>query len=94
MRAFAGFVIRLVAYAVVLGVTARVADALWVHFGLDGNVDLQPWHDGALTTLLAAPVALALLGVGALRPVAIFLAALLAGAALTAPFALARVAGG
>jgi hypothetical protein len=40
-----------------------------------------------------APPALAIIGFGALRRVAIFVAAFLIGAALTAPFACARFAG-
>jgi hypothetical protein len=36
---------------------------------------------------------LAIVGIGALRPVAIFVAWFLVGAALTAPFAFARLAG-
>ena len=41
-----------------------------------------------------APLVLALIGFGAARQLAIFIAAFLAGVALTAPFALARFAGG
>jgi hypothetical protein len=43
--------------------------------------------------MLIAPLVLALLGVGRLRPVAIFIAFFLAGAALTAPAVCARAAG-
>jgi hypothetical protein len=93
MNAFAGFVIRLVAYALVLGVVARIAAAMWTQFGLDGVLELQPVHDAGIDVLIGAPLPLALLGFGALRRVAIFAAALLAGAALTAPFACARFAG-
>ncbi len=56
--------------------------------------DLQPLHDGGVTVLLLAPVVLALLGVGRLRWLALFLAFCLAGAALTAPFALSHLVGG
>ena len=94
MRAVTGLLIRIVAYAVVLGIVSRVAEHLWVARALDGSLALQPLHDAGITTLVIAPVILALAGVGRLRPVAIFLAAFLCGAALTAPFALARVAGG
>ena len=93
MRAFAGFLIRLVAYALVLGAAARIADALWVRYGLDGSVTLQPYHDLGLEVLLIAPLPLALLGFGPLRQAAIFVAAVLVGIALTAPFAVARFSG-
>jgi hypothetical protein len=92
MRAITGFFVRLVVYALVLGIVSRVAEALWVQHGLDGSIALQPLHDGGLTTLVVAPVVLAL-GFGRLRGAAVFIAAFLVGAALTAPFALARFAG-
>jgi hypothetical protein len=93
VRAIAGFIIRLVAYALVFGVTARVAESLWVQNFLDGNVDLRAFHDTGIGVLEVAPLILALIGTGALRRVAIFLAAFLVGVALTAPFACARFAG-
>ena len=93
MRAVAAFLIRLVGYAFVLGVTARVAESLWVARGLDGSLTLAAIHDQGFQVLLFAPALLALFGIGFLRPVAIFVAAALCGAALTAPFALARFAG-
>jgi uncharacterized membrane protein len=93
VRAFAGFVIRLVAYALVLGIAARIAAALWVRFGLDGSIELQPFHDLGLEVLTIAPLVLAPFGAGALRGVAIFLCAFLAAAAVTAPFACAHFSG-
>ena len=93
MRAFAGFVIRLIGYALVLGVVARLAEWQWVRNGLDGSIALQQLHDNGMLTLYIAPVVLALIGVGFLRQVAIFLAAFACGAALTAPFIFARVIG-
>jgi len=93
MKALTGFFIRLVVYAIVLGVVSRVAEYLWVRHGLDGSIALQPFHDAGITTLVIAPIVLAIVGFGRLRPVAIFLATFLIGAALTAPFALARFAG-
>lgn len=93
MRAIASYLIRLVAYAIVLGLIARAADFLWVSKGLDDVIPLQPLHDNGELVLVLAPIVLALIGVGALRPVAVFLAAFLIGAALTAPFAFARLAG-
>lgn len=93
MRAFAGFLIRLVAYALVLGAAARIAAALWVRYGLDGSIALQPFHDVGIEILMIAPLPLALIGFGPLRQAAIFVAALLVGIALTAPFAAARFSG-
>lgn len=89
----AGFIIRLAGYALLLEAVLRIAQAVWVRDGLDGIAGLQALHDTGLYTLYAAPIVLALFGVGPLRRPAIFIAFFLAGAALTAPFAIARVAG-
>ncbi len=94
LGALTGYLIRLVCYAVVLGVVSRLAEYLWVQNGLDGSVALQPFHDTGVTVLVVAPVVLALAGARRVRAVAIFVTALLVGAALTAPFAFARFAGG
>ncbi|HZW54118.1 MAG TPA: hypothetical protein VFF00_08785 [Candidatus Elarobacter sp.] len=88
-----GFVIRLVGYALLLGVTSRVMQTLWSNYGLDDVRRLQHFHDWALIGLLCAPVFLALIGFGRLRAVAVFAGFYLAGAALTAPFVCARMAG-
>jgi hypothetical protein len=93
VRALAGFVVRLVAYAVVLGAADRIAAAWWVQYGLDGSIELQPFHDVGLETLTIAPLVLALFGFGALRRVAVFLGGFLVAAALTAPFACAHFSG-
>jgi hypothetical protein len=93
VRAIAGFIIRLVAYALVLGVVDRVADALWTHYGLDGSIALQPFHDLGVEVLYIAPLPLALLGFGALRQPMLFIAAFLVGVALTAPWATAHFSG-
>jgi hypothetical protein len=92
-RMFVAFVIRLVAYALLLGVASRVMQSLWTSYGLDGVLALDRFHETAVTVLLIAPVVLALLGAGRLRAVAVFCAFYLAGAAVTAPFVCARVAG-
>jgi hypothetical protein len=93
VRAIAGFLVRLVGYALALGIVARIAAALWVHFGLDGSIALQPFHDFGVEALVIAPLVLALFGFGPLRRAALFIAAFLIGAALTAPFVCARFAG-
>lgn len=87
------FIIRLVGYALLLGVASRIAQTLWTQNGLDGVASLQPVHDTGVTALLIAPIVLALLGVGVLRGACVFLGCALAGAAITAPFVLTRVVG-
>jgi hypothetical protein len=91
--ALAGFIVRLVGYALLFGVTARVAEALWVQQGLDNAIDLQNLHDLGIRILIYAPFVAALLGIRRYRRIVVFLAAFLVGAALTAPFACARFAG-
>jgi hypothetical protein len=86
------FIVRLVLYALLLGVSSRIAQTLWSNAGLDGIAALQPFHDAGIVVLLAAPVVFALLGYGALRGICIFVACTLAGAAITAPLVIARVA--
>jgi hypothetical protein len=90
----AGFIIRLVGYALLLGIASRVAQTFWSNDGLDTVGALASFHDKGVIGLLAAPLVLALIGtIPALRTVTVFLAFFLAGAALTAPFVCARVAG-
>jgi hypothetical protein len=88
-----GFIIRLVGYALLLGVSSRIAQTMWSHYGLDGVAALQPFHDAGIAVLLVAPVVLAVFGVGVLRSFAVFVASFMAGAALTAPLVCARVSG-
>jgi hypothetical protein len=90
----AGFVVRLVGYALLLGVSYRIAETLWSNDGLDAVAALQPVHDMGALVLVIAPVVLALIGIGRLRALALFAGCALAGAAITAPFVFARVAGG
>lgn len=89
----AGFILRLVAYALLLGAAFRFASYEWSLNGLDNVAALQPLHDGGVTALGVAPLVLALFGFGRLRDAAVFVAFALAGAAISAPFAIARVAG-
>lgn len=91
MGGFAAFLIRLVAYAFVLGIADRIAQSAWSGYALDGNPDLTRFHDLGVLTLEVAPLVLALFGGAVLQRLAIFLAALLAGAAITAPYALERI---
>ncbi len=93
MGAIAGFIIRLIGYALVLGGVDRIADALWVQYGLDGSIALQPFHDLGVEILYIAPLPLALFGFGPFRQAALFIAAFLVGIALTAPWATAHFSG-
>jgi hypothetical protein len=93
VRALAGFIVRLIGYALALGIAARIASALWSQYGLDSVFGLQSFHDLGVQVLLVAPLPLALLGFVVLRQAAFFIAAFLIGAALTAPFAAARFVG-
>jgi hypothetical protein len=87
------FIVRLVGYALLLGVSSRIAQTLWSQNGLDQIASLQHVHDVGVVALLVAPVVLALFGIGALRGVCFFVGCALAGAAITAPLVIARVAG-
>ena len=90
----AAFLIRLVGYALLLGISSRIAQTVWSNDALDAIAVLQPLHDTGVLVLLVAPLVLALIGIGRLRPFAVFAGFALAGAALTAPFACARFVGG
>jgi hypothetical protein len=89
----ANFIIRLVCYALLFGVTAYLFQTWWAGDGLDAVGALRSFHDKTILGLRVAPLVLALVGIGRLRSIAIFLAFLLAGAALTAPFVCSRLAG-
>jgi hypothetical protein len=87
------FIVRLVGYALLLGVTSRVFQMQWSSYGLEDVRRLQHFHDVGVMALLVAPAVLALFGVGLLRQGAVFVAFYLVGAALTAPLVCARIAG-
>jgi hypothetical protein len=89
----ASFIIRLVFFALLLGACAYLFQTWWSGDGLDAVARLRSFHDKTILGLRIAPLVLALIGIGRLRSIAVFLAFLLAGAALTAPFVCARVAG-
>jgi hypothetical protein len=93
VRAFAGFIVRLVGYALVLGIVSRIAEAMWVQQGLDNVPALQTFHDVGIRVLVLAPFVCALIGFRPFRRVAVFIAAVLIGIALTAPYACARFSG-
>jgi hypothetical protein len=87
-----GFIVRLVGYALLLGLASRFAQSQWSSSGLESVAPLEHFHDVGVTGLLVAPVVLALAGIGRLRPLAVFVGAFLAGAAVTAPYVCARMA--
>jgi hypothetical protein len=89
----ANFIIRLVCYALLFGVTAYLFQTWWSGDGLDAVGALRSFHDKTILALRVAPLAFALIGIGRLRSIAVFIAFVLAGAALTAPFVCARVSG-
>jgi xanthine/uracil permease len=92
MGAIIGFVVRLVGYALLIGLPVRIAEYFWVRASLDQVDALRPSHDVVAVGVTIAPFLLAVFGYGALRNTAVFIALFIAGAALTAPFALARFA--
>jgi hypothetical protein len=89
---FAAFILRFLAYAIVLGATYGVAQSFWINRGLDLDTELSGFHAAGVTVLTFAPLGLAIIAIVA-RPVAIFGLFFLVGAMLTAPFALGRFAG-
>jgi hypothetical protein len=89
---FAIFLLRFLIYAIVLGATYAIAQALWASHDLEAYSDLNGVHALGVTVLMVAPIALAVIAIVA-RPLAIFVLFYLVGAVLTAPFALARFAG-
>jgi hypothetical protein len=89
----ANFILRLVCYALLFGGSAYLFQMWWSGDGLDAVGALRSFHDKTIVGLRVAPLVLALVGVGRLRSLAVFLAFLLVGAALTAPFVWARLVG-
>ena len=89
---FAVFIVRFLTYAIVLGIAYGISQGYWSREGLDLNADLGAYHAAAVPVLMAAPLVLAIVATVA-RPLAIFILFYLVGAVLTAPFALARLAG-
>jgi hypothetical protein len=88
----ANFILRLIGYAVLFGVSAYLFQTWWSGNGLDAVGALRSFHDKTVLGLRVAPLVLALLGIGRLRSFAVFAGFFLAGAALTAPFVCARLA--
>ncbi|MGB8267547.1 MAG: hypothetical protein WCE44_14560 [Candidatus Velthaea sp.] len=91
MSAIIAFVVRLVGYALIVGIPARLAEWIWQQKNLDTVDELQTPHSIAFLVLGFTPFVLALFGFGRLRNLAVFIALALDGAVLTAPFAFARL---
>ena len=87
---FASYLIRLVGYAIIFGIATRIADFLWVQDGLEALDQLQGWHDEGVSVMTWAPIVVAFISLLAPR-IALFLAFLAIGAALSAPYAFARI---
>jgi hypothetical protein len=92
MGVIIAFIIRIVGYGLLVGAPARIAQYFWERKGLDHVDVLRAPHDQAVIALFAVTILISLFGYGRLRQPAIFIAFYLAGAALTAPFAFARLA--
>jgi len=91
MSSIIGFIMRLVGYALLVGIPARLAEWIWEQKNLE-NVDvLQAPHALAVMVLSIVPFVLAIFGFGRFRNLAVFIAIALDGAALTAPFVFARL---
>jgi hypothetical protein len=89
---FASFIVRFLAYSVVLWATYALAQAEWTNANLDLNDSMLSVHALGVTVLTISPLLLAIVAIVA-RPLAIFVLFYLVGAVLTAPFALARFGG-
>jgi len=86
-----GYIMRLVGYALLVGIPARLAEWFWQQKNLDTVDQLQAPHSYAVFALTAVPFVLALFGFGRFRNLAIFVALALDGAVLTAPFTFAHL---
>lgn len=86
-RSLAGFIGRVVAYLVVIGLALALANALWNFLDLDRNDALAALRAEVTPLLAGVPVVCALLA-GIARPLGVFTASFVVGALLTAPFAL------
>jgi hypothetical protein len=91
MSQIIGYIMRLVGYALLIGIPGRLAEWLWQQRHIDAVEGLQHPHALAVLVLELTPFALALFGFGRLRNLAVFIALLIDGALLTAPFAFARL---
>jgi len=92
MGVIVAYIVRLVGYALLIGVPVRIAEFFWQRATLDHVGPLGLPHTIAATVATVTPFVLAVFGFGALRNAAVFVATCIAAAALTAPFALARLA--
>ena len=86
-RSFAGFIGRLIAYVVIIGVALAIANGIWGFLDLDRNDQLATLRDQVTPFIGVAPVVCALVA-GFARRLGVFAVFYVVGAILTAPFAL------
>lgn len=86
-RSFAGFIGRVIAYVLVIGIALAIANAAWNFLDLDRNDTLAALRAQVTPLFAVAPIACAILA-GVARPLGVFAAFFVVGAILTAPFAL------
>lgn len=89
---FAAFIVRFLAYSIVLWLAYALAQAQWMNADLDLNDNMLSLHSIGIAVLTISPLVLAIVAIFA-RPLALFVLFYLVGAVLTAPFALARFGG-
>jgi hypothetical protein len=89
---FAAFIVRFLAYSLVLWAAYAIAQMQWTNADLDLNDALSGLHALGVAILTIAPLVLAIIAIVA-RPLAIFVLFYLVGVVVTAPFALARFGG-
>lgn len=88
-RGFAIFIARVIAYVFLIGVAIAIAQVWWQAYALDSADGLATARDQAEPFLAISPLVCAGLGAVA-RPLGTFLVFFVAGAVITAPFALAH----
>ena len=89
---FAAFIVRFLAYSLVLWAAYAIAQLQWTNANLDLNDSFTGLHAHGVAILTIAPLVLAVVAIFA-RRIAIFVLFYLVGVVVTAPFALARFGG-
>ncbi|HXP91861.1 MAG TPA: hypothetical protein VN905_00190 [Candidatus Binatia bacterium] len=89
-RGFAGFIVRVITYVVVIGVALAIANSIWNFLDLDRSEELAALRNQVTPMLAIAPVVCALVA-GPARSLGVFAVFYVVGAVLTAPFALLHV---
>ncbi len=86
-RSFAGFIGRVIAYVVIIGVALALANSIWNFLDLDRSDQLAALRSQVTPMLAIAPIVCAFVA-GLARPLGVFAVSYVVGAVLTAPFAL------